>query len=129
MDLISKNDVTIMYRTTEDGKKAEYSSIATSICRVDEIKITKFNNINDFIKYAKYSIFSEKELYKEYENKKNYVIKMTHNIALDKRITRHDLIERAGISRDAYFVLLEITKEQFKQICKLGGVNESLIIY
>ena len=130
MEQISRNDVVVIYRTAEKGKSAEYSSVATSICIVDKNKsINSFKNIDEFLDYSKYSIFSEKELKIEFANKNNYVIKMTYNVALDKRITRHDLIEKANIDREAYAGLMQMTKEQFKRICELGGVSEGLIIY
>ena len=40
---------------------------------------------------------------------------MTYNVALDKRITRHDLIEKANIDREAYAGLMQMTKEQFNR--------------
>lgn len=130
MDKISKNDVIIIYRTAENNKPAKYSSVATSLCVVDEIKkITEFISVDEFINYAKYSIFSNSELERQYQNKNNYVIKMTYNVALNNRIIRNDLIKKVGINENAYAGLMEITKDQLKIICKLGGVNESLIIY
>ena len=54
---------------------------------------------------------------------------MTYNVALNNRIIRNDLIKKVGINENAYAGLMEITKDQLKIICKLGGVNESLIIY
>ena len=74
MEQISRNDVVVIYRTAEKGKSAEYSSVATSICIVDKNKsINSFKNIDEFLDYSKYSIFSEKELKIEFANKNNYV--------------------------------------------------------
>lgn len=130
MDKISQNDVIVIYRTAEKDKPAKYSSVATSLCVVDEVKkITDFISVDEFINYAKYSIFSKSELERQYQYMNNYIIKMTYNVALNNRIIRNDLINQVGIDENAYAGLMEISKEQLKIICKLGGINESLIIY
>lgn len=42
---LSRGDILVVYRTAEDGKAAEYNSVATSICVVEEIKEQAFYKI------------------------------------------------------------------------------------
>ena len=53
---------------------------------------------------------------------------MTYNAALTKRVIRKDLIEKVGISQNAYAGFIELTDNQFEKILKLGGVDEYIII-
>ncbi|CAH8718944.1 hypothetical protein M5W83_02600 [Paenibacillus thiaminolyticus] len=48
-----------MYRTKDEGKKAEYSSVVSSVCVVEEVRYqTEFENFEAFYSYAtKYSVF------------------------------------------------------------------------
>lgn len=57
------------------------------------------------------------------------MIKMTYNIALNKRITRHDLIENIGLPREAYWGYMKLDDKIFNKIIRMGEVNEGLIIY
>ncbi|SDG15665.1 EVE domain-containing protein [Facklamia miroungae] len=128
---IKKGDRIVIYRTAEQGKSAEYSSVATSICSVIEVKnIDEFKDITEFSKFCgKGSIFSESELSNMWVNKKYpYVIKMLYNVPLRKRITRHDLIEVIGLNRQAYFGCLKISDHEFDKILEIGEVDEGFII-
>lgn len=128
---LSKGDILVIYRTKDEGKSAEYSSVATSICVVESVSAQgEYPDYEEFYSdVSKYSIFEKEEL-RMYYNKGNcVVIKMTYNIALNKRITRHDLIEKIGLSRNAYYGYMKLSDDIFKKIIKAGEVNESLIIY
>lgn len=131
MDMIKTGDLIVIYRTSEQGKNAEWSSVATSICTVIDTKnIRDFNDFNDFIKYCgKGTIFSDGELSSLWRNRRYpYIIKMLYNISLPKRIVRHDLIEKSVINRSDYAGFVPLSDSQFEKIIELGEVNESFII-
>lgn len=126
-----KGDVIVIYRTADYGKKAEYSSVATSICVVKEIKhINEFKNYDEFYKYcSKHSVFHEEELETFWKTKKyKYLVKMLYNIALNKRPIRHELIEEVGLNRNDRWVAVPLSDEEFQKILELGEVDESFII-
>lgn len=128
---LEPNDNIIIYRTADSGKSAEYSAVATSICKVVEVKTRKdFKNVDEVINYCNYySIFSEKEIRNEYfSNKPMVIIRMLYNTALNKRIIRKDLINLCNIDRDQYWGIIDLTERQFSKILELGEVNESIII-
>jgi stage III sporulation protein SpoIIIAA len=89
-----------------------------------------FSDLNDYLNYTSdYSIFNESELKYYYRTFNNlYVIKMTYNIALEKRLIRKKLIEELGMNGDDYWGVLKLTDQQFKDIVKEGQADESLII-
>ena len=132
-DVVNFNsgDLIVIYRTTDLKGRAEYRSVVTSICVVEEVKTKhNFNNVNEYLDYTEnYSIFNERELI-HYYNQFNplYIIKMTYNAALEKRLIRKKLIEDIGIKRDQYWGVVNITDQQFNDIVRKGDVNESLII-
>jgi len=121
-------DIVVLYRTAEEGKSAEYSAVVTSICVVEDVKMqTEFGSFDDFYKYAsKYSVFDRSDLRYWYNRGGCKAIKMTYNIALKKRIVRHDLIEKIGLVRDKYWGFFELSNEQFVEIVKHGEVYERL---
>jgi hypothetical protein len=130
VEQLKAGDLLTIYRTGE-GNSAEYSAVATSICTVVEFKyITDFDSVSDFINYCgKGSVFSKEELTEYYRTKRfPKIIKMLYNCPLNKRITRHDLIEQIGINRYAYPGFMKLTNDQFRAIVKEGGINESFII-
>lgn len=126
----SSGDIIVIYRTAENGRIAEYSSVATSICVIEEVKtIYEFKGYNEFKQYCiKHSVFDESELRKYWDTKKyRYLVKMLYNVAIPKRITRQRLIDEIGLVRGRW-VAVDLTDEQFKKILELGEVNESIII-
>ena len=97
-----------IYRTADNVKPAEFSSVATSICVVQEIRhISEFKDYNEF-----------------YE----YLIKMLYNIALNKRPIRKELIEEVGLDRNERWVAVKLTNKNLLKIIELGDVDESFII-
>lgn len=126
----NKGDIFVIYRTRTEGQSAEYSSVVTSVCVVEEIKKqNEFINFEDFFAYATtYSIFDRDDLKKYYEIGGCYTIKMTYNAALSKRLIRKKLIEEIGIERKGYWGFRKITDEQFSRIIEEGVVNEGIII-
>lgn len=127
VDILEYGDLIVIYRTSDKGKNAEYSSVATSICVVEEVKNQNdFNSFNDFFEYAtQYSVFDKDDLYKWYKKGNCRTIKMTYNLALNKRIVRHDLIEEIGLERETYWGFFPLSNRQFKDILDYGYVDNS----
>nr|DAL05578.1 MAG TPA: helix-turn-helix domain-containing protein [Caudoviricetes sp.] len=128
---LSKGDILVVYRTAEKGKSAEYNSVATSICVVESVRSQlSYKDFETFYSdVSTYSIFDKEDLRKWYDVGGCIVIKMTYNIALNRRITRHDLIEKIGVPRNGYWGYMKIDDEIFDKIVKAGEVNESFIIH
>jgi GNAT superfamily N-acetyltransferase len=126
VEQLQRGDTLLIYRTAEGGS-AEYTSVVTSLCVVEELRsIDTFRTVEEFLAYcAPYSIFSETELRNLYERRKYpWVIRFTYNLALRKRPNRKAIIEEAGIDRKAYPGLLQISKQQLRSILKLSGDYE-----
>lgn len=126
-----RGDIVVIYRTADKGKKAEYSSVATSVCVINEVRhIREFSDYEEFYKYcAKHSVFDKSELKYFWTTKKyKYLIKMLYNIALNKRPIRRELIEDVGLDRNDRWVAVPLSDENFEKILELGEVDESFII-
>lgn len=125
-----KGDIVVVYRTGEEEKFDEFSAVATSICVVDEIKLQdEFKTFDKFYDYASlYNALDKDDLNEDYNNGNLVAIKMTYNVALEKRITRHNLIEKAGLNRFADWGCFEISDSEFEEILKLGNVNENFFV-
>lgn len=126
-----KGDIILIYRTKDkDAVSANYSSVATSITVVEEVKnIDEFKNESEFMNYCgKYSVFSADELKSFWINKKYpYIVKLLYNLALPKRIVLDSLRNEVGL-KPQYWGSFLLTDEQFLKILELGDVNESFII-
>lgn len=126
----SRGDIVVMYRTASKGVPAEYSSVVTSVCVVEEVRHQSvFSNFDEFYKYAStYSVFDKDDLLLWYRKGGCYTIKMTYNAALSKRLNRKSLADGIGLDRKLRWSFMELTDKQFEQILKEGGVSESIII-
>ncbi|MGG4397401.1 N-acetyltransferase [Paenibacillus thiaminolyticus] len=120
-------DLIVIYRTTDRPGHAKFRSVATSICVDEEVKrIRDFETISDFMHYCStYSVYSDEELLEQYTAKK-YVIRMTYNIALSKRLTNGYLRELQIDSH--YWGFFRLSDQNFDKILHYGGANERLII-
>ena len=123
-------DLLAIYRTSDGLGPAKYRSVVTSICQVEEIRTKdEFNDVNDFIDYTNsYSIFDPNELRRWFYNPNVVVIRMTYNIALNKRVTRGFLIDEIGISSSLYWGFFQLTDDQFNSILEKGEIDENLIV-
>lgn len=130
VNVLKYGDIIVLYRTSDQNRSAEYSSVATSICVVEEVKQQyEFSSFNDFFSYAsQYSVFDRQDLDYWYRRGGCKTIKMTYNVALSKRIVRRDLIETIGMDRDAYWGFMPITNRQFEAIISYGKVNPEIFI-
>lgn len=130
LEKCKSGDVIVIYRTAEYGKKAIFSSVATSICVIKEVKnINSFRSFNEFRDYCiKYSVFEEDELRNFWETKKYpHLIKFLYNIAFEKRPTREKLINEVGIDESIRWTLVKLDNTQFKKIIELGQVTDNFI--
>ncbi|MFY0544946.1 N-acetyltransferase [Brevibacillus sp. H7] len=129
--MLKQGDTLVIYRTSDIPGRARYRSVATSICVVEEVKSKReFANVQAYLKYCStYSVFSEAELLQFYSQFNNlYVIKMTYNVALRKRLTRDRLITEIGLEENTYWGFLPLTDTQFELIQQKGDVYEGLVI-
>ena len=127
---LKPKDLLLIYRTSDGKGPAKYRSVVTSVCEVQEIKTRRsFKNVEEFTKYSSaYSIFAEKELKEIWEQvdpktnrpKQLYVIKMTYNAALGKRVINDDLKSKygIGIALDTYWGFIPLTDDQFQNVLK-----------
>ena len=127
---MNPGDLVVIYRTSDKSGPADYGSVVTSVCVVEEVKTPKdFKSYDEYIGYTNYySIFDENTLNNYYKDKKTVIIKMTYNAAFNRRIIRKELIEEIGISRGVYWGFFKLTDEQFNNIIERGQIDESLIV-
>lgn len=130
VSVLRPGDIIVIYRTSDKLGPARYRSVATSICVVEEIRSKReFADAKGFVGYChKFSVYSPEELLGFYhEQKRHYVIKMTYNIALRKRLTRGRLIDEVGLEDDRW-TFIKLTDDQFDSILVAGDSHESLVI-
>lgn len=128
---LKKGDILLIYRTSDGLGSANYRSVVTSVCTVNEIKTyNDFYSEDDFIRYTnQYSIFPENDLRKWYRYKNNFtVIKMLYNVAFTQKVIRKSLLEEVGMNADMYWGFCPVTDEQYKRILKLGGADERYFV-
>ncbi|GBG10265.1 acetyltransferase [Paenibacillus agaridevorans] len=128
---VKSGDLLVIYRMRTENTKAWFTSVASSICVVEEIKLrSEFVNFAAYMKYCRaYSVFTDEEL-RAYWNKTGnvYIIKMTYNIALRRKLNQQRLVEEVGLAKENYWGYFPITEQEFKQILLKGDVYESLVI-
>jgi hypothetical protein len=130
VELLKPKDLIVIYRTKDDKGSAEYRSVATSICVVEEVrKKVDFKDFNEYLTYTKpYSVFDEKDLKYWWNKEKLFVIKMLYNAACIKRVIRKALIEDIGLDRNEYWGFMKLSREQFLNIADSGGIDERLVV-
>jgi L-amino acid N-acyltransferase YncA len=131
MENLKRGDILLIYRTSDGQGSANYRSVVTSICVVEEYrKINSFNSKDEFLNYCRpYSVFTEDELSDFWLRKKYpHVLRFTYNVALKKRIIRGDLINEIGLDASAYWGFMQLHESQLLSIAEKGLVNESLIV-
>ncbi|TAV49127.1 N-acetyltransferase [Rhizobium leguminosarum] len=128
---MKKGDGVIMYRTSDKKGPAHYRSVATSICVVEETHKKKdFASIDDFLNYCRpHSVFDDNELRHMFNTyNRLYTVKMTYNVAFNKRITRGKMIEDAGVPVQPRWDLKQLTRAAFDSIVEMGKINEGIIV-
>lgn len=126
----NRGDIMVIYRTKTEGQSAEYTSVVTSVCVVEEIRSqNEFQDFEQFFAYATtYSIFDRKDLEYWYNRGGCFTVKMTYNAALSKRLIRKKLIDEIGIDRDIYWGFFRLSDRQFDRILEEGEVLEGIVI-
>lgn len=131
VEQLRAGDILVIYRTAEDGKPAEYNSVATSICVVEEYRgIDSFRDEQEFLTYTMpYSVFTEAEL-KGLWRSKSYpkIIRFMYNVSFKRRPIRKKLADEVGLSRGDYWGFLPLTKDQLRSIALMGEVNAGLVV-
>lgn len=115
----------IIYRTSDQQGNARFRSVATTACTIiDTRRGSSFHNLDDLKSYCKnYSIFTDEELNDFINDSRQfYVIKMTYNVSLNKRIIQQRLISEVGLN-PSYWGCFQLTTSQFKEILSLGEIN------
>ncbi|WP_270985526.1 hypothetical protein [Campylobacter helveticus] len=129
---IKKGDLLIIYRTKDkNAPNANYSAVATSLCVVEEYKHISSFTEEEFIKYCNpYNIFTEAELRRYYKTRQfPKIIKMTYNISFKKKVILDTLRKIVKREKEPYWGFVSLDDNEFQQILKAGGINESIIIY
>lgn len=123
-------DLLVIYRMSDQQGPAEYRSVATSICVVEEMRPKNtFNNFNEYLAYTEpFSVFEDAALRQWWNRGNLFVIKMLYNAAFTRRVIRRTLAEDVGIDRDAYWGFLPLSQKQCLEIMNLGGVDGRLIV-
>jgi hypothetical protein len=133
MPAIRPGDVLVIYCTKQENKPGWYSSVATSLCVVEDTwGRAHFSSEQEFLQYTqRHSVYSEQELSDWYRRGGSNMraIRMTYNVALPKRPNRQALIQQAGLDADAYWGLHRLTDQQFASILALGKVYEGVVIH
>lgn len=127
---LKRGDNVVIYRMGDGQGPAYFRAVASSICTVMEVKrYIDFSDLNDFLKYTKYSVFAEEERRNWYRFKSNFiVIKMLYNVAFSRKVIRKELLEQVGISSEAYWGFCELCDNQYNKIIELGGANERYFV-
>lgn len=131
VDTLRQGDLVLIYRTNDGMGPANYRSVITSVCTINEVKTFKdFENEEDFVSYTnQYSVFSELSLRKWYRYKNNFtVLKMLYNVAFTKKVIRKTLLEKVGLNGSEYWGFLPVTDQQFNEIVELGQANKRYFI-
>ncbi|MUJ22536.1 N-acetyltransferase [Aliivibrio fischeri] len=126
-----RGDSIIIYRTGDGQGAAEFRSVATSLCVVEDVHtVDSYKDENDFVANCiKYSMFNESELRTIYRQRKyRYVINFTYNAAFPSRPIRQKLADIAGLNRDDYWGVLELSDNQFDSIIDLADLDPRFII-
>ena len=126
---LKKGDIILVYRTNDGVGPARYRSVISSVCVVEEVRSkNKFNSFEEFYNYSnKYSIFEKDDLKRCYNRDNCYVIKMTYNATLNKKVINNDLIEIMNVKPN-YWGFFALTDKEFTKILEKGEVYESFII-
>ena len=85
-------------------------------------------NVKNDLFIKDYSIFPQETIDVWYSKRTSVVIKMTYNVALEKRITLGTMTEHLGI-HPQYYGFYSLTNEQFLNLVKLGQANADYFIY
>lgn len=127
---LKRGDLLFIRRTRDKrAPSANYSSVITSLCVVEEYKHIDHFDEKGFIEYCKpHNVFTEEQL-QDFYRRKSYphIIKMTYNISFKKRVVLNTLRQILG-REPSYWGFFDIYDDEFKKVLKAGEVDESIII-
>jgi L-amino acid N-acyltransferase YncA len=129
--VLKRGDILAIYRTSDSQGPAEYRSVITSICTVEDMRPkASFADCGAYISFTEpYSVFNEQELRGWWNSRKNlFIIKMLYNAAFTQRVIRKTLIEDVGLQRDIYWGFVQLNIDQLIDIMNRGGIDGRLII-
>ena len=130
IEALRAKDLLVIYRMSDGQGPAEYRSVATSICVVEEVRDKHaFSSIAEYLSYTQpFSVFDEAELKHWWKRENTHVIKMTYNAAFMRRVIRKTLADDIGLDRGEYWGFMGLTRGQFLKVADAGGVDARLII-
>lgn len=123
-------DVIVFYRTAQEGKSGNYSSVATTMAVVQE-KIDAPATEAEFLKLCrKRSVFTDDDLkthwnYKPYN--RPFIVNFLYNCAFPHRPNLKELRE-AGIIAEAPRGFKQLTDAGFTKLMEITGANKRLIV-
>lgn len=123
-------DRIVIYRTAVEPGRAEYQSVVSDICTVTDVRrVSTFRTRQEFIDYLKgRSVFTDGELEYFWSSKRYpWIISMLYNFPLNRRPTRHQLVEEGVIGRQR-LVCSFLDAERFKMILRLGEADEGYAV-
>lgn len=131
VEKLRPKDLLVIYRMSDRQGPAEYRSVATSICVVEEMRPKDaFADLSEYLAYTEpFSVFNDRELRRWWNRGELFVIKMLYNAAFTRRVIRKTLAEDIGLDRNAYWGFLPLSREQFLDIMSRGGVDGRLIVH
>lgn len=132
----SVGEPVFIYRIHTGTGTKTYKSVVTSFCTITKAEVIKsagktMVSLEEFIKNAgNKTVFTAEELSALYHDKNNnlVMIEMVYNgfFGKGKNITHRSLDERGLFPAHPYNI--EYTKDQFKKILEMGGVDVSNVI-
>ena len=132
-NLLNSGDHIISYRTRDphSAAPAYYSSVISSVGTIIDVKaISSFANVKEFLDYIRgRSVFSDAELRHFYSGRRYpWIITFLYNFRFSAYPPRKALLDNSIISDNDRIVCEPITKTAFRQILKLGDVDEGFIL-
>jgi hypothetical protein len=130
VEALRARDLLVIYRMSDGQGPAEYRSVATSICVVEEIRNKyAFGSIAEYLSYTEpFSVFNDIELRRWWKRENMHVIKMLYNAAFTRRVIRKTLADDIGLDRTEYWGFMRLSQEEFLNVADTGGVDARLII-
>lgn len=127
---LKRGDIIVIYRSSDRDGQAWYRSVYTSICVVEEVKrMYEFIDREDMNAFIKdYSIFPIEAIDHWFSKRNSVIIKMTYNVALEKRITLGTMIQNLDL-HPKYYGFYSLSDEQFINLVRLGNANEDYFVH
>lgn len=130
VEALRARDLLVIYRMSDGQGPAEYRSVATSICVVEEVRNKyAFGSAAEYLSYTEpFSVFNDIELRRWWKRENMHVRKMLYSAAFTKRVTRKILADDIGLDRTEYWGFMRLSQEEFLNTVATGGVHASLIV-